>query len=652
MIRKYRIGNPINTESVVLDINITEGLPKEFEYTEEMGTFTRKMSEKAVIYGLGETVRGINKRGFEYRSFCSDDPNHDEDKQSLYAAQNFFIVDDAGVAVGFYFDIPGAIRFDFGFHESDRIIITPEDMNFDLYVIEGNSKIDIVREFRGIIGRSYIPPKWAFGFCQSRWSYFTEDEVSEVCDRYREAGIPLDSVVLDIDYLERYKDFTINREAFPNFEKLVDKLKEQNIHLVPIIDAGIKIEEGYEVYEEGLKKGYFCKKEDGTPLVAAVWPGQSHLPDFLNSDVRKWFGDKYSFLVDKGIDGFWNDMNEPAIFYTKDHLEQAFEEIDGYKGKNLDIDSFFSFKDIIYGISNSDKDYKSFYHNMDGEKVNHYKVHNLYGYNMTRAAGEAFERMSPDKRILMYSRSSYIGMHRYGGVWTGDNKSWWSHLLLNVTQLPALNMCGFLFNGADTGGFGAHCCEELMKRWLAVSIFTPLFRNHSSKGTRRQELYAFGDTKDFKNLVELRYALIPYLYSEYMKAVFDNDMLFKPLSFEYTDDRVNEVEDELLVGESLMIAPVTKENATGRYVYLPEDMKLIRFRSYDDYDEEEVSKGDHYIRCKDNEVLVFIRPGHALPLAKPAKTVPEIDYSTITYLSYKAEGSSYKLYNDDGISRI
>ena len=315
-------------------------------------------------------------------------------------------------------------------------------------------------------------------------------------------------------------------------------------------------------------------------------------PDFLNEEARRWFGEKYKILLDYGIDGFWNDMNEPAIFYTEDHLKEVFLQLKDYEGKNLDIRSFFNMQGIVGGLANNPDDYKRFYHEYKGKRYRHDKVHNLFGYNMTRAAGEAFERLSPDKRILMFSRSSYIGMHRYGGVWCGDNKSWWSHLLLNIQQMPALNMCGFLYSGADVGGFGADVTEDLLMRWTEFGIFTPLFRNHSAEGTRRQELYRFSDTESFKNIVNLRYSFIPYLYSEFMKAVNSDGMLFTPPAFEYPDDDMAyEVEDQLFVGDSIMIAPVYRQNATGRYVYLPEEMKLCRFRSYDDYDVKIIDRG-------------------------------------------------------------
>lgn len=628
MIKRYRIGNPIKTYATVENIEIQKScLPK---WIVEGSSLTCSLSEKAVVYGLGETVRGINKRGWQYVSFCSDDPNHEEDKRSLYAAQNFFIVDEIDECTGYFFDTPGKVTFDVGYTDMDALRVVFEDFDCDIYVVEASSKREIVKEFRRLIGKSYIPPMWAFGYGQSRWSYMNEDEIRTLVDRYRKAGIPIDSVYLDIDYMESYKDFTVSDERFPDFEGFVKEMKDKGIHLVPIIDAGVKIEEGYDVYEEGVKNDFFCKKENGENLVAAVWPGKVHFPDFLKKETREWFGNKYKLLLDKGIEGFWNDMNEPAIFYTEDHLKEVFEKIEEYKSMNLDINTFFEFQGVVGGMENNPEDYRRFYHEYEGKKVRHDKVHNLYGYNMTKAAGEAFERLVPDKKILMFSRASYIGMHRYGGVWTGDNKSWWSHLLLNIQQMPALNMCGFLFCGADTGGFGADCTRDLMLRWLEVSIFTPLFRNHAAAGTRRQELYEFGPTKDFKNIIELRYALIPYLYSQFIKAVDNDDMFFSPLSFVYENDEMaKEVEDQLMVGDSIMIAPVYKQNATGRVVYLPEDMKMIRFRAYNDYDVENLKKGINYVKTELNEVAVYLRAGHELCLSTPSENVEGLDFSKV-----------------------
>lgn len=666
MLQKYLFGNPIDTQAVVLrDIKEENSkLLKQYiqvKETKEEIVFLYPMEREDIVYGLGENVRGINKRGWIYESKCSDDPFHLEDKHSLYGAHNFIIIDgqeDASKSglkrqFGLFVDHPGKVIFDIGYSNINELKITIPNNDVAIYVIQAQGLEAIVKEFRTLIGKSYIAPKWAFGYGQSRWSYMDAEEIRELVKAHRAQGIPLDSVYLDIDYMEKYKDFTINNEKFPKFCKFTEEMKEQGIHLVPIIDAGVKIEEGYDVYEEGVEKGYFCKQANGKEFVAGVWPGRVHFPDMLNEEARDWFGNKYQILLDKGIEGFWNDMNEPAIFYSEENLNRVFDKIEEYRNQNLDIESFFAFKDMVGNIDNNEEDYKLFYHNYQGKNLRHDMVHNLFGFNMTRAAGEAFERLCPDKRILMFSRSSYIGMHRYGGIWTGDNLSWWSHILLNIHMMPSLSMCGFLYAGADIGGFGSDTTQDLILRWLEFGIFTPLMRNHSAMGTRRQEVYQFEDTKAFKDIIEIRYGLLPYIYSEYMKAAINDAMYCKPLSFVYLNDKqARRVEDQLMIGDSIMIAPVYEQNAEGRYVYLPEDMKMIRFQSLSDREEIVMEKGHHYIEIALNQVVLFIRPDHILPIAaKGGQCVEEVDFNSLTLLNYVKEGAEYTYYQDDGYGK-
>ena len=571
MITKYTYGNPFQTDAVVQKLEVQNGNVPYFTVvkTEEQLQFEYTLENEEKVYGLGENVRGINKRGWIYKSCCADEPNHVEDRTSLYASHNFLVLDGGKEQFGVFFDYPGIITFDVGYTHLNELKITLSEPDADVYVMTGESILDIVKQFRQLIGRSYIPPKWAFGYQQSRWGYMNEADIREVVKGHREKKIPLESIYMDIDYMERFKDFTVNQERFPDFPEFVKEMKAQHIHLVPIIDAGVKVEEGYDVYEEGIEKGYFCKKENGEYFVAGVWPGKVHFPDVLNKEAREWFGNKYQVLLDQGIEGFWNDMNEPSIFFAQDRMDETFDKIAELKDKNLDLDTFQQFTGLVGSLANNTDDFKKFYHNVDGKMMRHDKVHNLFGYNMTRAAGEAFERLSPEKRILMFSRSSYIGMHRYGGIWTGDNKSWWNHLLLNLRMMPSLNMVGILYTGADIGGFGADATEDLVMRWTQLAMFSPLMRNHSAMGTREQEVYRFDHVEEFRKIINIRYGLLAYIYSEYMKSALNSEMYFKPLSFVYTDDEfASQVEDQLLVGDSLMIAPVYNQNAKGRYVYL------------------------------------------------------------------------------------
>lgn len=648
-IKKYSLGTPINTDAVVAKISPSKG---NIPYLKKQSdSFTYKLTESDRIYGLGENVRGINKRGWIYESNCSDQPNHTEGQHSLYGAHNFFVV-DGKEQFGVFLDYPGKLILDMAYTKIDEIRITPEDWNMDVYIIEGKDILTIIKEFRTLIGRSYIPPKWAFGYGQSRWGYQSADDIRKVVKGYRDNGIPLDSVYMDIDYMERFKDFTINEETFPDFPEFVKEMEKEHIHLVPIIDAGVKIEEGYETYEEGVEKGYFCKEEDGSDFVGAVWPGRVHFPDFLNKDARKWFGNQYKILLDQGIEGFWNDMNEPAIFYSEKNLEAVMKKIQKMDNRDMDMWEVFGFRDLVNGLANNADDYKSFYHNMDGKKVRHDKVHNLYGYNMTRAAGEAFEELCPEKRILIYSRASYIGMHRYGGTWMGDNQSWWSHLLMNLQMLPSMNMCGFLYTGADLGGFGCDTTEDLVLRWLELGIFTPLMRNHSALGTREQEAYQFTNKEAFKNIIGIRYGLMPYIYSEYMKAALRNEMLFTPLAFAYPEDEyAKQTEDQLLMGESIMIAPVYTQNATGRYVYLPEKMKLVRMKSMNDIKTEVLEKGHYYVDVALDEVVFFIRPEKIVPYTMGGQFLEEAEKQELKTLHFVTGKAEYELYEDDGYEK-
>lgn len=650
MIRRYVTGTPLETEAVMNKTETAAGAVPYLTRTEN--GFSCKLDKDDIVYGLGENVRGINKRGWVYESCCADQPNHHEDMKSLYGAHNFLIVSGKESCFGFFLDTPGKVRFDVGYSHFDQLEIIPEDSDYELYIIDGGCPDEIVQQFRSIIGRSYIPPKWAFGYGQCRWSYGTAEEVREVARQYRENGIPLDMIYLDIDYMERYKDFSIDREAFPDFEELVNEMKEQGIRLIPIIDAGVRIKEGYEVYEEGVKNNYFCKDMDGEDFVVGVWPGKCHFPDMLNDEARRWFGHNYQFLLDKGIEGFWNDMNEPAIFYSEKRLKKVFEKLDEYKKMNLDVKTFFQFQDMVSTLASNPEDYRSFYHNYKGQNIRHDKVHNLFGYYMTRSASEAFEELAPGKRILMFSRASYIGMHRYGGIWMGDNKSWWSHLLMNLKMLPSLNMCGFLYTGADIGGFGCDATEDLLLRWLALGIFMPLMRNHAADSTRKQEAYAFDDTDSAKGIIGLRYRLLPYIYSEYMKAALKNEMYARPLGFVWREDPVAaHTEDQVMIGESVMIAPVYEQNAIGRTVYLPEDMKLVRFAGTEITEEKVLTKGHHFIHVDLNEVVIFIRKGHILPLASGGQNVAEVNWDELELVYFAEDGVEYELYNDDGIKK-
>ena len=654
MIQRFSFGHPFPTQSVVLSLPAESG-PIPF-LTPDGSGWQLTLSEQAAVYGLGEMPRGINKRGWHYIANNTDESRHSEDKLSFYGAHNFLLVRDGSTCFGLFVDFPGKVYYDIGYSRHDLLSFHTETPDYDLYLLSGGNENAVCKEFRTLIGRSYIPPRWAFGLAQSRWGYKTEEDVREVARQYKEHDLPLDMICMDIEYMQDYADFTVNKERFPDLTKLSADLKAQGIRLVPIIDAGVRVDPNDSTCTEGLEKGYFCKKADGTPFVAAVWPGKAYFADFLRPEVREWFGHKYKALTDCGIEGFWNDMNEPSLFYSPERLRAFLDDMAALREKdNIEQEEFFPrVVGGAMGLMNSPADYASFYHEADGRKVRHDQVHNLYGGSMTRAAGEAFADLRPGQRTLLYSRSSFIGSHRYGGIWLGDNNSSWAQLLANIQMMPSVQMCGFLYSGADLCGFSCDTTPDLALRWLEFGLLTPLMRNHSAVGTRMQEYYRFPEVLPaVRNMIRLRYALLPYLYSEFMKAALENTSYFRPLAFDYPDDPdAREVEDQLLLGEGLMVAPVYVQNAHGRHVYLPEPMKLLRLRAVDDYDEEILPAGHHYIRCALDEMLLFIRPGHIIPVAQPANNTAELDDASLTLWSFLPNGESaeYRMYRDDGVT--
>lgn len=638
MIQKTTFGKPLDTNAVT--VSVEEGALRHFavEQTKTGLAFQCPLEKDAMIYGLGETTGPANKRGRRYISFNTDTADHSDSNPSLYGSHNWLLVDGA-TSFGVFFDTPARCIFELDWKNSGVIEVQCETRDMTVYCVEGETAYAICREFLRAIGPCYLPPLWAFGFGQSRFGYKCEADFDEVIAQYEKAGIPLDYLCMDIDYMDGYADFTVNKTRFPDLKKYAQKLKGKNIRLVPIVDAGIKIQDGEPVYESGVAGGHFCRNKEGGLFQAAVWPGMTRFPDFLNADARAWFGEQYRFYTEQGIEGFWNDMNEPAIFCS--------EYSRGPKKLGMALDMLFpkaraekKKKDLI-------RDYHSFFHNADGTRYSHYDVHNLYGGQMTRASSEGLQKLLPG-RFLLFSRSSYIGAGRYGGMWTGDNTSCWEHLLLNLRQMPGLNMCGFLYSGADTGGFMGNCTRELLLRWLAVSAFTPLMRNHCSVGMQAQECYQFGDTADFVSIVSFRYRILPYLYSEYMKAALTGDLFIRPLALVFPEDtRARDIEDQLMVGDSVMMTPLIQEGKTERTVYLPEDMTMVRYDGKN-FTTTFAACGEHTIHAELHEIVFFVRKGKLMPVGKPAANTAQVDFEDLCLLG---DGDAYALYADDGITR-
>lgn len=654
----FRFGTPFNTEAVTLNIDAssfceTENLPQfKCEKKDNTYLFTYVMNKKQCIFGLGESLGGMNKRSHNYRMWNSDDPSHTEEKDALYGSHPFFIISDENEKIGIFIDFPTEFHIDAGFTQYDILSIKVPSENFDLYIFTGNSELQIVREYLKLTGTPYMPPKWAFGFQQSRWSYPNENAVTDVADKMADAGIPCDAIYIDIDYMDNYKVFTVDENKFADFKKFTAEMKQRGIRLIPIIDPGVRVEENYSVYEDGVKNNYFCKESDGkTDFTAAVWPGLVHFPDFLNDNVRTWWGQLYHFLWDAGIDGIWNDMNEPAIFYTPRKLEAAKKKI-AERTINNSWD-FFEIRDSLGTLANRRDDYAEMYHLPgDGKSgiVSHENLHNLYGLNMTRATVDEFKKDFPDKRIFLLTRSSSAGAHRMAAIWMGDNQSWWSHLLLHIQMLVSLNICGFFYTGADVCGFSGNVSNELALRWMQFAIFSPLFRNHAALGTRNQEPYNFDDktTNRMRHFIRTRYKLLPYMYTEFVNAVKTLTPLCTPTAFYDKSCQSLECQDEFFLGRSILVTPVYQPNAQGRNVYLAGNRPYLYVKlcnnGLDNFNI--VQAGNFYAEYSADEVAFFIKENCGVPtgvLEEDGKT-----FNTVEIIAFVSGVATASYYEDDG----
>lgn len=666
MIRKYeifkditlfRFGDPFKTGAVVIDVDqINFKEVKDiylFDKNVELDkvVFNKTLSDGDSIYGLGETLGSLNKRGKIYRCYSSDDFLHTPEKEALYGSHPFFII-DGDETVGVFIDCPSEIKIDAGFKDINALSIEVSSTDIDLYIFKAKNKLDIISSFLGLVGTPYIPPKWAFGYQQCRWSYPDRNTVESIGNKFRSLDIPCDVIYLDIDYMKDFKVFTVDEDKFPDFKDFIAKMREKGFKIAPIVDPGVKIEKDYEVYEEGKRNGYFCKKENGSDFVGTVWPGATGYPDFANSKVREWWGGLYSEIVKSGVCAFWNDMNEPSIFFTPDGLKNFYALTDQIKKKKDPGFDFFSIKDSVNGLSNKREDYQSFFHNLDdGKVICHDKIHNLYGYLMALATSDGLKKLLGNKRYLLLSRSSYIGAHRFTSIWMGDNQSWWEHIIVNIRMLQSLNMCGFFYTGADIGGFGCNSSAELVIRWSQLGIFSPLFRNHSALGTRNQEPWAFNaaTTDIIRDIIKFRYALIPYMYSEFLKSIINSKCLILPVSFVFEEPVLKNIEDQFMLGESIMAAPIYTPNSKGRYVTLP-DVKWLcwKVKNFADRDVSIYNPGSYFINCELDKTLTFIKENSIIVLTRPQNYVGEKKITELLAIAFVTDKASYMYYDDDG----
>ena len=450
---------------------------------EEGNVYISKVNDCLAYYGLGEKGGDLNKKGCYTENFNTDDPETDDDSITYYKTIPFYVALKEESTYGIFFDNSFRSYFDMGKEMGDRIFFGAIGGQIQYYFIPGESIKEVVKNYTALTGRMEMPPLWSLGYQQCRFSYFSQEEVRELVKTFEEKDIPLDVVYLDIDYMDGFRVMTFKTPNFHDAAGLISDLKEKGIRTITIIDPGVKVDEEYDVFKRGKEGNHFTKKLDGEMFIGAVWPGDSAFPDFSNKDCREWWKSELKkFISEHGMDGIWNDMNEPCVF-NNDHKTML----------------------------------ETCLHNSDNGVIEHKEFHNRYGFEMSRCSKEAQEELHPNERGFSMTRATYAGGQRYSSVWTGDNMSLWSQMRMSISMNANLGISGFSFVGNDVSGFGLDSSEELFIRWMEMGPFIPIFRNHSNMYTRRQEPWAFGPRaeKIAKKSIELRYELLPYIYDLY-----------------------------------------------------------------------------------------------------------------------------------------
>ncbi len=567
----------------------------------------KKLTPDMHFYGLGDKSGFLNKREYEYENWNSDLPQaHNEDFHALYKSIPFLICHKKEHSFGLFFDNTFRSHLNLGKEDPGYFFYEAEDGNLDYYFIAGPRMTDVVSGYTYLTGTTPLPQLWTLGYQQCRWGYECAEDIREVALKYRELQIPCESVQYDIDYMDGYRVFTWNEKDYGKPGELFEELGALGYKPVVIIDPGVKVDKDYSMYKEGIRRGYFAQDTDGKTYVNEVWPGDSVFPDFGRQSVRLWWGEAHKFLTDMGVRGVWNDMNEPASFRGP---------LPG---------------DVVF----YDED----------RQTTHDEIHNVYGHFMSKATYEGLRDLT-EYRPFVITRACYAGSQKYACVWTGDNQSLWAHLQMLVPQLCNLGLSGFALAGTDIGGFGADATPELLCRWIEAAVFSPFFRNHAAKGTRRQEPWQFGDevVDIYRKYVNLRYQFLPYIYDLFYEGTTTGLPIMRPLVLHYdSDPETFNLNSEFLVGEWLLVAPILEQGATRRLVYLPAG-------GWYNYWTGEKYKGKQYIMVEAgiDELPLFVKAGAVIPMYDVRQYVGEAPYDKLTLLVTPEPGKTTH-YVDDG----
>lgn len=589
------------------------------EFRGEEIHLARKLEPGEAVYGLGEHGENFNRHPGRYRIWNRDEP-------IAHAYKQYYCTIPVGIcapggALGphaFFLDNPGELIFEVGLKTPGVFRMETRTGDLRLWLFFEDTPARLIEEYTALTGRMERPPLWALGFQQCRWSYMSADRIREIAHEYRTRQLPCDVVYLDIDYMEKYRVFTWNTETFPEPEQLLSDLRNDGFRAICIVDPGVAVAPGYEPYEVGMQTpGFFLCDAKGVPLVEKVWPGEVHMPDFTLPQTQYLWGQwQGKALLDKGIAGIWNDMNEPAVFsdkcFTHDFPSDAVHH--------------------DFGLFRA-----------------HHRVHNVYGFTMAQASYEGQRHHRPHLRPFCLTRSGWAGVQRYSAVWTGDNVSSYASMVMDVQLNLSMGLSGVSFVGCDIGGFQNNASPELFARWMEWGVFQPFARTHSAAGTADHEPWAHGPLAErvAKRLLELRYQLLPYLYTQFVEACETGLPVNRPLALEYPQDAtVASLGDQFLLGPDVMVAPILQTGGTHRQVYLPAG-EWIHFWT------ERRLEGGRWIMAESplGQPPLYIRAGAIIPMHPIRQSTAEPDPDVVFLDVWPAARMSGRLVEDDGETR-
>lgn len=548
-----------------------------FEFGGNVVKMSKRAQEKEAYYGMGDKPMHSNLRGKRVQNWATDEYAFAKDKDPIYKSVPFYIGLHHTNAYGIFFDNTFRTFFDFS---QERINVTSfwaqgGEMNY--YFIYGPEMETVVSSYTDLTGKAELPPLWALGYHQCKWSYYPESNFREIARKFREHKIPCDGLYLDIDYMDGFRCFTWDKEKFPNPKQMIKDLSDDGFKTIVIIDPGIKIDSEYSVYNEALEKDYFCKRADGPYMIGKVWPGECNFPDYTNPEVRSWWSGLFKELIgEMGVKGVWNDMNEPAVMEVPNK----------------------TFPNDVR-------------HDYDGHPCSHRKAHNIYGTQMARATYDGVRKYAYPKRPFVITRSAYSGAQRYGSSWTGDNVATWEHLWVANVQVQRMCLSGMSFTGTDIGGFAEQPTGELYTRWIQLGVFHPFCRTHSSGHHGDQEPWSFDEEvlAISKKFIELRYTLLPYLYTAYYNYSEKGIPILKSLVyFDQADPQTHYRTDEFIFGDKILVCPILEPNSKGRRMYLPIG-EWFNFWTY------EIVKGgkEIWVDAELDSMPIFVKSGAIIP---------------------------------------